>query len=222
MAHVHVGSTDAELLRGVAALRNQPAWCEFYGRYDPAIASWCGSYGFDRAAVDELRQRVWVELAQRLPTYHYDPSGSFRGWLRRLCHYRAIDLYRERRGHPVISLDDVFVDQAWTADDRMDYGADDDDFTRDRMLREAREAQEVVRQKVKPVRWEAFWRVVIEGESIDEAAAALGVKYATAYAAARHVAELLRAEGKRRQGHLHLGDLPAAGRSDHGERLPEP
>ena len=33
------------------------------------------------------------------------------------------------------------------------------------LLKEAQEAQEEVRNKVKPVRWEVFWQVVIEGES---------------------------------------------------------
>jgi len=63
-----------------------------------------------------------------------------------------------------------------------------------------------VRRKVKPVRWEIFWRVVIEGESMSETAAALGLKYATVYASANHVAQLLRQEGRRRGPRLLLHD----------------
>ena len=62
------------------------------------------------------------------------------------------------------------------------------------------------RGRCKPVRWEVFWRVVIEGEPLSETAAALGLKYATAYAAARHVAKLLREEGRRRSARLGLDD----------------
>jgi hypothetical protein len=75
-----------------------------------------------------------------------------------------------------------------------------------RLLREAREAQEEVRRKVKPARWEAFWRVVIENQSFGAAAAEMGLKYATVYAAVNHVAELLREEGRRRQASLGLDD----------------
>ena len=49
------------------------------------------------------------------------------------------------------------------------------------------------------MRWEVFWRVVIEGESMSETAAALGLKYATVYAAVNHVAKLLREEGRQRE-----------------------
>ena len=55
------------------------------------------------------------------------------------------------------------------------------------------------------MRWEVFWRVVIEGEPMSETAAALGLKYATVYAAANHVAKLLREEGRRRTSPPRLG-----------------
>jgi ActR/RegA family two-component response regulator len=89
-----------------------------------------------------------------------------------------------------------------------DVDTDDDEISAGklRLFREAREVQEEVKHKVKPVRWEVFWRVVIEGEPLSETARALGLKYATAYAAARHVSELLREEGRRRRARLGLGD----------------
>jgi len=209
MAQVRAGSTDPELLKRVAALRDNPAWGEFFERYDPLVRRWCSAYGLDSDSVDELRQRVWVELARRMPAYQYDPGGSFRGWLRRLCHHRAIDLYRERRDRPAQAKSgDGLTDAHWMKGNGGDGGPDDGEIAADRLLLlwEAREAQEEVRRKVKPVRWEVFWRVVIEGEPMSETAAALGLKYPTAYAAARHVAELLREEGRRRRARLGFDD----------------
>ncbi len=86
----------------------------------------------------------------------------------------------------------------------IDGSPDDDGIAnaRLRLLQEAEAAQEAVKRKVKPLRWEVFWRVVIEGEPLNETAKALGLKYATAYAGAHHVAELLRAEGGRRRASL--------------------
>jgi hypothetical protein len=69
-----------------------------------------------------------------------------------------------------------------------------------------------VKNKVKPVRWAVFWRVVIEGESIREAADALGLKYTTAFASAKRVASLLREEGMRRADSRSLDDSPESGR----------
>ena len=41
MTHVRVGSTDPDLLKRVAALRDNPAWGEFFQRYDPLVREWC-------------------------------------------------------------------------------------------------------------------------------------------------------------------------------------
>jgi RNA polymerase sigma-70 factor, ECF subfamily len=203
MAQVKVGSTDPELLRRIAALRDNPAWGVFFERYNPLIRAWCSAYGLDAESVDELRQRVWVEMVRRMPTYQYDPGGSFRGWLRRLCHHRAIDLCRERRDLSFHTLDCGFIDKRCAEHDSNDaeIGAE-----RLLLLAEAQEAQEEVRRKVKPLRWEVFWQVMIEGKSMTETATTLGIKYATAYAASNHVMQLLRAEGDRRRGRRGLDD----------------
>jgi RNA polymerase sigma factor (sigma-70 family) len=209
MAQVMVGSTDPMLLKRVAALWDNPAWGEFFARYAPLVSAWCSAYGLDAASVDELCQRVWVELARRMPSYQYDPGGSFRGWLRQLCRHRAIDLYRERRDSSFLALtDDDLIDERRMAGAHLDGEPIYDEVAPERLLllREAREAQEEVRRKVKPVRWEIFWRVAIEGESMSETAHALGLKYSTVYAAVNHVARLLREEGRRRGASLGLVD----------------
>jgi RNA polymerase sigma factor (sigma-70 family) len=207
MASAHVGSTSPELLRRVAALCDNRAWRQFFELYGPVVRAYCSRYRLDSTSVDELCQRVWVELARRMPSYQYDPGGSFRGWLRRLCHHRAIDLCRERRDRSLLPLvDDDLADERWAIAARAERELDDDERAPARLLllREAQAAQEEVMRNVKPVRWEVYWRVVIEGEPIVDVAAALGLKYATAYAGANHVAHLLRAEGRRRGDRLGL------------------
>ena len=157
MAQGQIISTDPKLLKRVAVLWDNPAWTEFFRRYDPLVRGWCSAHGLDAAAVDELCQTVWGELARRMPSYQYDPGGSFRGWLRRLCRHRAIDLYRERRDHPCHALgEDDLVDDRWMASGNIDGEADEVVPERLLLLKEAREAQDEVRRKVKPVRWEVF------------------------------------------------------------------
>ena len=150
-----------------------------------------------------------------MPSYQYDPGGSFRGWLRRLCHHRAIDLLREHRDHLFEALNGEEPIDGRRLDRGMDGDADDGGAAsgRLRLLGEALAAQEEVRRKVKPARWEAFWRVAIEGQAVGEVAASLGLKYATVYAGVNHVAELLRAEGRRREAGVGLdgSDHPAKG-----------
>ena len=81
------GSTSPTLLRAVADWQNHPAWVRFQGRYDPLMRRWCRGYGLDDDSVDEVCQRIWIELANRMRAFQYDPGGTFRGWLRRLARH---------------------------------------------------------------------------------------------------------------------------------------
>jgi RNA polymerase sigma factor (sigma-70 family) len=208
MAANSVGSTNPELLRRVALLWDNPAWVEFFGRYDGFVRERCSFYGLDAASLDELCQRVWFELARRMPSYQYDPGGSFRGWLRRLCHHRALDLLRERDDLRFESLkdDDAIVGRRCSFGFNAQDGDSEPTADRLQLLLAARAVQEEVKRKVKPARWEAFWRVAIEGHPVKDVAEDLGLKYATVYAGVAHVGELLREEGRRRATRLGLVD----------------
>ena len=91
------GSTNCALLKEVADWENRPAWFRFRDTYDPVLARWCRSYGLDRDSIDEVCQRIWIELADRMKTFEYDPNRTFRGWLRRLCESRVLNFLRQRR-----------------------------------------------------------------------------------------------------------------------------
>ena len=106
MRRVDDGSTRSTLLRKVADWEDFPAWVRFQDNYDPHMRRWCRRYGLDVEAIDEICQRIWVELAGRMRSFEYDPSGSFRGWLRRLCESRVLNYLREKRAHPLFSFDD--------------------------------------------------------------------------------------------------------------------
>src|SRR5262249_55414676 len=67
MAAGGVGSTNPELLRRGAALTDNAAWSEVFAHYAPFVRARCSVYGLDSALVDEVCQRVWVELARRMP-----------------------------------------------------------------------------------------------------------------------------------------------------------
>ncbi len=208
MLDLRGGSTNPLLIKRVAALSDTLAWNEFVDWCYPLIRSWCSALGLDADSVDDLTQQILMELVVRMPTYQYNPDGSFRGWLRRLCYHRAVDLFRER-GKSIVQLfgDRDFEDESGRFD--SDFDESKDSGKRLLLLQEAREVQESVRAKVRPIRWEVFWQVMIVGEPMNETARSRGLKYATAYAGCNHVARLLREEGRLR---LESGGLdgPAA------------
>jgi RNA polymerase sigma factor (sigma-70 family) len=209
MDRVDDGSTSPTLLREVADWDDHPAWVRFRDTYDPYLRRWCRGYGLDADAIDEIRQRIWIELARRMRTFEYDPSGSFRGWLRRLCQSRVLNFLRERRAHPELCLDDPDGEPAVggrgpaggpTAADEADEEAEGEgssEALRRLLLGAGEQVQAAVRARVKPHNWEAFWLVAVCDWSIEQTAGALGMSKVAVYAARKRVAGMLGDEGRR-------------------------
>src|SRR4051794_27039230 len=84
----------------LSRLRKDPgdrsAWEEFAGRYGPKIRGWCGRWGLQDADCDDITQTVLVKLAIKLRGFVYDPSRSFRGWLKTLTRHAWSDLVADR------------------------------------------------------------------------------------------------------------------------------
>lgn len=122
MVRYDAGTTNPTLLHRLGDWRDHEAWVDFVMRYDPVIRICSRRYRLDAEATEELCQRVWIDLARRMRTYRYDPGKTFRGWLRRLCESRAIDLLRQKRTSAVESLADQ---PDWSPlDDAADFDGD--------------------------------------------------------------------------------------------------
>lgn len=196
------GTTSPTLLRRAADWRDTPAWGELFERYDPLLRRWSRGYLLDDAQVAEVCQRIWVELADRLVSFRYDPGRSFRGWLRDLCRCRSIDFLRAHKRER-LRLED-FDSEIGASQPVWEIRRDDTDEPaeadshRDFLLREAELAQAAVRARVEPRTWEVYWRIAIEEKTIAGTAAAYGMTYTGAFAAYSRVDHRLREEGKRR------------------------
>jgi RNA polymerase sigma factor (sigma-70 family) len=194
-------ATSPTLLREVADWQDHPAWVSFRGRYDPLLRRWCLGFSLDEDSIDEVCQRIWIELADRMKSFHYDPNGTFRGWLRRMCESRIVDFLRQRRAVCLASLDDrdgetePGVREAPAGLGERDHG-DGDDEIRIFLLDEAEKVQATVRAKVKPHTWDAFWLVAVCDWTVERTAKVLGMTHTAVYAARERVARMLRDEGK--------------------------
>jgi RNA polymerase sigma-70 factor (ECF subfamily) len=196
------GTTRPTLLGRVREWGDGPAWEEFFRVYEPCLRGWCRVPGLGEEEADEAVQRAWIALAERLRTFRYDPGRSFRGWLRRFCRSRVVDMLRERDPARVAALRDDLpapADSEPEVDDICDGGS-----VRPRLVEIAAEAQGAGREQVEGETWRAFWLVEIEGRTIREAADLLGKSYAATFAAHKRVKGRLRDEG-----HRLLGGAPA-------------
>jgi RNA polymerase sigma factor (sigma-70 family) len=78
------GSETSTTLLGRLALfpLDQAAWEEFVKRYGPSVLNWCKQWGAQEADALDVTQVVLSKLAVRMRQFAYDPSRSFRSWLR--------------------------------------------------------------------------------------------------------------------------------------------
>ena len=197
MIRYDAGTTNPTLLNRLGDWRDHEAWVDFVTRYDPVIRLSCRRYRLDAENTDELSQRVWIDLARRMRTFRYDPGKTFRGWLRRLCQSRAIDLLRKMNADAVLSLDDQPVESLLQ-----------EALLRSRPKKTLRgtpapaptwpiEVQDAVRRRVDERTWQVFWNVAVLGQSVREASEAAGISYYAAFAAQKRVRQMLRDEGQR-------------------------
>ena len=66
--------------------KDQAAWSEFVARYGPRILQWCRGWGLQESDAQDVTQDVLLMLNGLMARFVYDPSGSFRGWLKTLAH----------------------------------------------------------------------------------------------------------------------------------------
>jgi RNA polymerase sigma factor (sigma-70 family) len=198
------GTTSPRLLERVRAWDDSPAWKVFYEFYDPLLRRWCRRLKIDEETSDELCQRIWVELADRIQTFRYDPSQRFRGWLWRLFQSRAIDLFKKRKHDECLPLDERYLIDALVTNNPgdSDQGEGDRCAHRLTLLCEVEAVQAKVRARTEPETWRAFWMVAIDGYAFKEAADALGKTYVAVYYGHQRVGRLLRREGDRRLAEL--------------------
>jgi RNA polymerase sigma factor (sigma-70 family) len=192
-------TTSPSLLRRVADWADHRAWCDFCTTYDPLIHSWCRGYGLDGSALEDLCQEIRIKLVDRMRTYQYDTGRTFRGWLRKFCHSRAVDLLRRRRSGVVLFLADQPADALavlLAVDATGGEEREEAESRRSLLLRQAEQVQHAVKQRVEPQTWQAFWRIAVDGRSVRETADDMGMSYAAVFAARKRVGRMLRAEGK--------------------------
>ncbi len=199
--------TSPTLLRRAADWRDDDAWREFVARYEPYIRSWCREYRLDDDLAEDVSQLFWIELADKMRSFRYDPGRRFRGWLRRSFHWRVVDVirHRNREERVVQSLDDpscVGIEGLLLAPDHLDEEDDEPAPRRLLLLDLAEQVQAAVRERVHARSWQVFWHVSIDGWTTRQAADALNMTYLAAHAAHKRVVDRLAEEGDRRLAEL--------------------
>ena len=173
---------------------NPSAWDEFVEQYGARIYAWCRKWGLQEADAQDVTQNVLLKLAHKMRDFAYDPSRSFRAWLKTLTR-NALSDFVEGRARAGLGSGDSVVGRML---DNVEARTDLEQHLQEEFDRELlEEAMTRVRLRVAPQTWEAFRLTALEGLSGAEAAARIPMQVAQVFVAKRRVHKMLQEEVSR-------------------------
>ena len=182
-------ATRSSLLIRLRNTRDDEAWTEFIGVYEPVIYRMARRRGLQDADAREIVQEVLVSVSTAIDRFDLDGSGAFRGWLSRITRNATIDRLRRiaSRGETVDASGVIRELDAAAGDERIA-----DEFDQDRREQLFRWAAGRVRRRTDEVKWMAFWKTSVEGASIGDVAQELGLEEGTVYVARCRIIKRIR------------------------------
>ncbi len=158
--------------------RDEDAWREFVKRYGTRIYEWCRIRDLSPADAEDVTQDVLVRLAKHLGAFEYDPSATFRGWLRRVVENAITDFFRTRRMQPATDRGTSFLASLESIESQQDLQARlDAGFGLELLdLAKAR-----VKARIDKDRWLAWELTAVEQLAGEDVSGRLQMKLATVY-----------------------------------------
>jgi RNA polymerase sigma-70 factor (ECF subfamily) len=193
MAGPHDQRTRATLLARLyrSGTTDSDAWREFVELYGRQIYKWCRWWQLQDADAEEVTQQVLVQLLAKMKDFVYDPSRSFRAWLKTVAHHVWRNLADSPAHRPTAGGDSGQWERLLSVPARDDLAQRlEQEFDRELLEK----AMLRVRLRVAPHNWETFRLTALEGVPAAEVAARLSMKIANVYAARSNVQRLVRQE----------------------------
>jgi RNA polymerase sigma factor (sigma-70 family) len=197
MGDKHDSDTSVTLFEQLQTDPSDPrAWKLLFDRYHPMIRSWCLKWGVQDSDADDISQDVLLKLLAAFRQYRYDPSRSFRAWLKTVTQHAWTDFARAR-----LRVSQQLAGQFEAFADSRDAVADLEQQLEDAFDRELLEvAMKRVEERVKPNTWMAFQLTAIERLTGVEAGLKLQMPVAHVFVARHRVQKLLEAEVRSLKG----------------------
>jgi RNA polymerase sigma-70 factor (ECF subfamily) len=149
-------ATSLSLLERAKA-QEPAAWERLMSLYAPLVDRWSVKAGLQDADAADVRQEVFLAVNRKIVDFHRDQAGdTFRGWLHRITQRKLSDHWRKTRGGPVTAGADP-------QEPLRQLPAQTDDAPEETQIL-YRRALELLRRDFEERTWQAFWRVVIDGQ----------------------------------------------------------
>ena len=186
------GDRTSSTLIERARHHDELAWGKLVDVYTPLVWRWCRRLGLKPEDIEDVCQEVFRAVYRALPRFRRDRDGySFRGWLRTITLNKVRDLWAKKRpggdgagGSEVIEringVIDPNADVVVEAEEEQEVG----------IL--YRRAVQVLREEFEDRTWQAFWRVAVDDQPVEQVAASLGMSPNAVYLARSRIRKRLR------------------------------
>ena len=183
--------THASLIVRLKGERNELAWTEFVSAYEPFLRRLIERRGVAERHVPDVTQQVLAAIVRSVDGWRDDGDpASFRRWLNRVARNVVLKfLSRERRqvgGQGGTDLQELLA----RVPDTRDEGAREYEYEL------VVWAAEQVRAEVRETSWRAFWATLVDGRSVADVAAKLGVTPGSIYMSRSRIMARIRAKVK--------------------------
>jgi len=187
-------STPLSLLERLIDSRDGIAWSQLVKTYSPLIRKYLQRNNVLAADLDDLVQDVLHTMVKELPRFrHNQQAGAFRAWLRQIAVNRARNYWRARASSPITGTQAAAEALAQLEDPASGmhrlWDEEHDRFVVNRLL-------ELIEPEFEPRTWQAFRRLMQDGEKPADTAAALGISLNAVFIAKSRVLSRLRQEGR--------------------------
>jgi RNA polymerase sigma-70 factor (ECF subfamily) len=185
-------ATSLGLLERVRS-RDTAAWDRLVRLYSPLLDRWCRQANLQDADVADIRQEVFLAVARGIEQFRRDSAGgTFRGWLRGITRNKICDLWRRTRGGQAgaggsDAYQSLLQLPAEAIDDSQGPPPEEADIL-------YRRALDLIATDFEENSWNAFWRVIVEGQRPAHVAADLNMTINAVYLAKARVLARLREE----------------------------
>ncbi len=181
-------TTSPTLIDRLSRGKDAGAWGRFVELYTPLFLAWCRRVGLSDADAADLTQTVFVTLYEKLPEFRYDPTRSFRAWLKTVLMNAWRNQTRQRRFAAENRLDALNLDQLPETDPRL--GLEEAEYR----AQLVRRALVLMQANFEPTTWKACWEFVVEGRAAVDVARELGLSENAVYLSKSRVLRYLRRE----------------------------
>lgn len=187
--------TSLTLLDRLRDEGDDSAWRELTDLYSPVLHNWLRRYDLQSSDADDLVQEVLLVVTREVGNFeHSGRSGAFRAWLKTTLINRLRDWWRSKKYRPLASGESDFVEQLNQLEDPNSQLSQLWNAEHDRLL--IGQLLATIEPQFSESTREAFRRIVLGGEDLDQVAIDLGLSRNAAIIAKHRVLKALRRAGQ--------------------------